>query len=113
MSKILKKQSVVLVDFNPIKGHEQSGIRPALVVSGNDFHYSGLCFVCPLTTKIKNLFGNLQITPNSENGLTEKSEVLIGQIRTIDQNRILKVLGKITEEEIQQLFWGLDRLMDR
>lgn len=113
MSKRFKKRAVVLADFNPIKGHEQSGIRPAVIVSGNDFHVSGLCFVCPLTTKIKNLFGNLQLAPNSENGLIEKSEVLIGQIRTIDQKRIIKVLGEITKEEIQQLFWGLDRLMDR
>ena len=45
-----KQGDIIIMDFNPQKGHEQSGRRPALVLS-NDIlnHHSSLAFVCPIT----------------------------------------------------------------
>lgn len=41
---------IVIINFNPQTGHEQSGRRPALVVSNHSFHqYTNLEIVCPIT----------------------------------------------------------------
>lgn len=49
-----KQGDIIVMDFNPQKGHEQSGRRPALVL-GNDIlnHHSSLAFVCPITNTNK------------------------------------------------------------
>ena len=49
-----KQGDIIVMDFNPQKGHEQSGRRPALVLS-NDIlnHHSSLAFVCPITNTNK------------------------------------------------------------
>ncbi len=47
-----KQGDIVFVDFNPQKGHEQKGRRPALVVSGDVFNEkTGFVLACPITTK--------------------------------------------------------------
>ncbi len=44
---------IIILDFNPQAGHEQSGRRPALVVSSSSFHqYTNLAIVCPITSTI-------------------------------------------------------------
>ena len=43
--------AVVLIDFDPTRGHEQAGTRRALVVSYDAFHRSGMAPVCPITTR--------------------------------------------------------------
>ena len=51
MVKKFKKGDIVYLDFNPQKGHEQQGRRPAIVVT-NDL-YNKMCnltFVCPITS---------------------------------------------------------------
>ena len=49
-----KQGDIIIMDFNPQKGHEQSGRRPALVLS-NDIlnHHCSLAFVCPITNTNK------------------------------------------------------------
>lgn len=46
---------IILMDFHPQSGHEQTGRRPAFVISNNSFHrYTNLCIVFPITTKKTN-----------------------------------------------------------
>jgi len=46
----LKQGNIIKLDFNPSKGNEQAGVRPAVVVSGNIFNrISSNVFVCPIT----------------------------------------------------------------
>lgn len=43
-----------MMDFTPQAGHEQTGRRPALVVSGNAFHrYTAMAIVCPITNTVR------------------------------------------------------------
>ena len=45
-----KQGEIVLTNFDPVIGHEQSGYRPALVVSNADFNNaSNLILICPIT----------------------------------------------------------------
>lgn len=109
----IKQKNIVLIDLNPTRGSEQKGTRPAVVISGNAFHVSGLAIVCPLTSKIKNYEGNVVLRPNKKNGLSELSEILVNQIRTISQDRISKVLGEVSDEEAEKIFEGFNLLCDR
>jgi len=57
------------VNFNPTKGKEQRGIRPAVIISGDLMNHNyELVIVCLITTKIKNLRGNVIVQPDDKNG---------------------------------------------
>lgn len=109
----IDQRDIVVVDFNPVRGHEQNGKRPAVVISGASFHVSGGAIVCPVTTKIKNYGGDVVLKPNSNNKLDATSEILVGQVRTISIERISKKIGVISTSELQCVFEGLDLLFDR
>ena len=51
---IPKSGDIVYLDFNPTKGHEQNGFRPAIVLSNDVFNsFTKMVIVCPITTNIK------------------------------------------------------------
>ena len=56
--KKLKQRDIFLVNLSPTVGHEQSGLRPAVIISGNAYHNFGIVMVSPLTTQIKNINNN-------------------------------------------------------
>ncbi len=54
-SKEFKQGDIVFLDFDPTKGHEQKGKRPAVIVSNEEFgKFTGLHIVCPITNNTKN-----------------------------------------------------------
>jgi mRNA interferase MazF len=54
----MKQREIWVVDLNPVKGSEQKGIRPVVVISGNAMNdHLNIAIVCPLTTQIKNYAG--------------------------------------------------------
>lgn len=56
MVNIFEQGDIIFLDFNPQAGHEQSGRRPAVVVSNNVFNkFSKLIMVCPITNTNKHL----------------------------------------------------------
>lgn len=100
----MKSREIWLVDLDPTEGSEQNGIRPVIVISGNAMNdYSNLAIVCPLTTKIKNFQGGIVLEPNSENGLSQTSEILVFQVRTLSNKRFLKKLGVVPSQIHDQL----------
>lgn len=86
-----------LVDLNPAKGHEQSGRRPALVVSVDLFNHgpAGLIVVLPITTKEKGIPFHVAVNP-SESGLKEISFIKCEDIRSISTERLISRLGSIS-----------------
>ncbi len=98
--------------LDPVKGNEQSGRRPAVIVSGNMLNqYLPIVIVCPLTTEIKNYKGNVILNPNKKNQLKEKSEVLIFHIRSVSKSRLKKKIGEIESAELMQIKSGLEDIM--
>jgi mRNA interferase MazF len=79
--------AVVLVDFDPATGHEQQGIRRALVISYEAFHRSGMATVCPITTRAPKYPGEVPI-PAGQAGQTKDGLILIHQVRTLDLGRV-------------------------
>lgn len=98
----MKQGEIWELYLNPTEGSEQSGRRPAVVISGNMLNkYLQVVIVCPLTTSIKNYKGNLIIKPNEKNGLTKISEVLTFHVRSVSKSRFDKKLGQIPLKDIE------------
>ena len=108
----MKQTEIWYADLNPVKGSEQSGFRPVVIVSGNLMnHYLNTVICCPLTTKIKNYKGNIVLEPNAINHLKEKSEILTSHIRSVSKERLIKPLGKISKTELETLIKNLNDIL--
>jgi mRNA interferase MazF len=78
---VAKPGDLIWTDFDPSRGREQAGRRPALVVSDVTFNEStGLIIVCPITSKIRP-FPTSVVLPD---GLPLSGEILLSHIRSID-----------------------------
>jgi mRNA interferase MazF len=72
---------LVWTDFNPTRGREQAGKRPALVVSSQGFTAkTGLAVVCPITSRIRPFPTSVVLPP----GIPVAAEILTSQVRSID-----------------------------
>jgi mRNA interferase MazF len=93
----IKKWSVYLADLNPRCGTESGKTRPVVVVQTdllNNHHPSTI--VCPLTTQIHPKSDILRVhLRKGEAGLMERSDIMVDQLRAIDNRRFLKKLGMI------------------
>ena len=82
--------AIVIIDFDPVQGHEQEGTRRALVVSYEAFHRSGMAAVCPISAREAKYPGEVAI-PRGHAGQTKDAVVLCHQVRTIDLSRVAAV----------------------
>ena len=108
----MKQCEIWYADLNPVKGSEQKGHRPVVIISGNAVNmHLPIVIACPLTTKIKKYKGNLLLEPDKQNGLTQTSEVMTFHIRSISKERLIKKTGQITTEELNQIKQGLGDIL--
>ena len=97
----MKQGEIWEMYFDPIKGSEQAGRRPALIISGNMLNENlNIVIVCPLTTNIKGFKGNVVLEPSSANGLKNASEILTFHIRSVSKERLKKKLGVVSKKDI-------------
>lgn len=92
---------IAWVDFDPIKGTEQGGKRPALIISERGMHdMTRRAIICPITRNTRP-WPTKVLLPN---GLQTQGAVLIDQVRSIDREaRILRVLGKVPAPFLAQV----------
>lgn len=92
---------LIWTDFDPTKGREQAGRRPALVVSSKVFaENTGFAVVCPITSRVRP-FPTSVVLPD---GLPVSGEILTNHIRSIDiQARPVRYAGAIVAANIAQL----------
>ena len=93
-----------LTDFNPTRGREQAGTRPALVVSPNKFNHgpAELVIVVPFTTTDRSIPLHVPIDA-PEGGLREHSYVMCEMIRSISRSRLVDLWGSASAETIRQV----------
>ena len=96
-----KSGDLIRTDFDPTKGREQAGRRPALVISAAAFTANtGLAVVCPITSRVRP-FPTSVVLPA---GLPVVGEILVSHIRSIDtQARPVRYAGAGISPEIAQL----------
>lgn len=99
MDYILKIRigDIFYADLNPVKGSEQSGIRPVLIIQ-NDIgnKYSPTVIGVPITTSIKrtNLPTHVPILSSSTD-IPKDSIILVEQMRTLDKSRLKSKIGRL------------------
>ena len=104
----IKNGQVIMVDFGKNVGSVQSGIRPAVIIQndvGNKF--APTTIVLPLTKTSngkKNIPTHYELTKDRYTFLSYNSTVLGEQVLTISKEQILKVLGKIDADDINNIY---------
>jgi mRNA interferase MazF len=97
----MQKGEIWMADLNSIIGTEQSDHRPVIIIFGNAMNsYFDMVITCPLSSKLKNFIGNVILEPAAANGLTQKSEIIVFQVRIISKVRLTKHIGHITTEQM-------------
>jgi len=85
-------------------GREQQGIRPALVISNQDYNGipHGLCIVVPITGTQRGVASQLDVAP-PEGGLTKPSVILCEQVRALSLLRFRRKRGEVTGDTLQRV----------
>ncbi|NQW04956.1 MAG: type II toxin-antitoxin system PemK/MazF family toxin [Acidobacteria bacterium] len=110
MARILRGE-VRWADLNPVRGHEQAGARPVLVLSHDVFNErSGTVIAVALTSQKPRAQFPLTLELRAAK-LPKRSWVKIGQVRTLSTVRIGRRLGRVSDEELIEVLEGLFELV--
>jgi mRNA interferase MazF len=108
----IKQYDIWLANLNPGKGTEPGKTRPVVIIQTdllNDTHLSTI--VCPITTNIQPDINVLRVHLKKSQ-LDQISDVLIDQIRAIDNKRLIQRIGKLNQDQIQLLKKNLMIVLD-
>src|SRR5688500_8997857 len=91
-----RRGDVWLLDFNPVRGREPAGLRPALILSVDKFNSgpAGLVVAVPMTTKHKPSPFNIPVRP-PDGGLSRLSFVKCEDVRSVSKDRLVKRYGSL------------------
>lgn len=110
MARILKGE-IRWADLSPTRGHEQTGLRPVLILSHDVFNErSGTVIVMAITSQPQK--AGFPLTLELKTGdLPKHSWAKISQIRTLSSERIGKLIGRLSPEELAQVIEGLNEII--
>jgi len=98
-------------DLNPVRGREQAGIRPVLILSHDIFNErSGTVIAVAITSQSQRAGFPLTLQLKTSD-LPKRSWVKISQIRTLTVERIGKKIGRVSPEELDQIVEGLNEII--
>jgi mRNA interferase MazF len=110
MAQILRGD-IRWADLNSVRGREQAGQRPVLILSQDVFNdRSGTVIAVALTSQPQRAGFPLTLELHTK-GLPKKSWVKISQIRTLAVERIGKMMGRASPEELAQVIEGLNEII--
>lgn len=110
MARILRGE-VRWADLNPVRGREQAGRRPILVLSHDVFNErSGTVIAVALTSQEPRAGFPLTLESKAT-GLNKRSWVKISQIRTLSVERIGQRIARASEEELSRVLDGLNEII--
>ena len=108
----IRQYDIWLANLNPSKGTEAGKTRPVVIVQTdllNTVHLSTL--ICPVTTNVQPKLEYLRIHL-AKGQLDELSDVLVDQIRAIDNTRLISKLGRLTQAQQVKLKGNLRIMLD-
>jgi mRNA interferase MazF len=102
---------IVWADLNPVRGHEQEGLRPILILSHEVFNErSGTVIAVALTSQPQRAGFPLTLELTNSR-LPKRSWVKISQIRTLSTERLGKKIARASVEEVDQVVDGLNEIV--
>jgi mRNA interferase MazF len=108
----IRQYDIWLADLNPSKGTEPGKTRPVVIIQTdllNAHHLSTL--ICPITSNVQPEIELLRVQL-MKNQLDKPSDILVDQIRAIDNKRLIQKIGKLTEKQIAQLRNNISIVLD-
>ncbi len=110
MARILRG-SVHWADLEPVRGHEQGGSRPVVIVSHDVFNArSGTVIAMAITSQPQSAGFPLTLEVRSAK-LPKRSWVKVSQIRTLSVERVGRRITRLAPEELEQLIAGLNEII--
>ena len=95
----ISQYHIYLVNLDPTVGHEIQKTRPCLVISLDEMNQNiQTVIIAPMTTKSHKYPARIPVTIQNKRGW-----IVLDQIRTIDNKRIIKKIGKINTETIKEV----------
>ncbi len=95
----ITQYQIILVNLDPTIGSEIKKTRPCVVISPNEMNrYLQTIVIAPMTTSSKSYPTRVEIKHENKIGW-----IVLDQIRTIDKQRIIKDLGKLSKQEIKEV----------
>ena len=110
MARILRGE-IRWANLNPTSGHEQSGLRPVLILSNDVFNERMQVVIAIALTSKQPRFGFPLALEIDSAELSKKSWALMGQVRTLSAERIGKKMGLVSIEEIDRIIEGLNEII--
>lgn len=110
MARVLRGD-VLWADLNPVRGREQSGRRPVVVLSEDVFNErSGTVIAVAVTSQEPSAGFPLTLEIQSAR-LPKRSWVKVSQIRTLSTARLGGRLGRLSPEEVEEIIAGLNEIL--
>ena len=104
MATLIKRGEIYWVDWNPARGSEQKGKRPALIIQndvGNEFGSTTIVTSC--TTAFTKPYPFIVPVTSKESGLPKDCSVNLAQLFTVDKSRLGDKCGKLNMQKMQKI----------
>ena len=101
MATLPSRGEVWLVSLDPVRGHEQGGTRPVVLVSTDLFNHgpSGLVVIVPTTTRERGLPLHVEVIP-PDGGMRRRSFVKVEDVRSIARDRLIERWGTLASSTL-------------
>lgn len=110
----IKQYEIWIADLNPRFGTETGKTRPVIIVQTdllNKYHPSTI--ICPITTNVKLNAEILRVhLTKGLAKLKEDCDIMIDQIRAIDNKRLLKKIGELNQDQIEHIKTNISIVLD-
>ncbi len=102
---IIKRGEIWLAELNPIRGSEQAGTRPVLILQNNSINrFTSTFLAIPLTTNLRRAsLPTGVLLREGTGGLTKDSVALCHQLRVLDKSRLARRLGLVSELPLAEI----------
>jgi mRNA interferase MazF len=111
MARILRGD-IVWADLNPVRGTEQAGLRPVVVLSHDVFNErSDTVIAMAITSQPQKAGFPLTLIVPENTGLPKQSWIKISQIRTLSVERLGDKIGSLAPELLDALIEGLNEII--
>lgn len=110
----IKQYDIWIADLEPQRGTETGKVRPILVIQTNHLnkvHPSTI--ICPITTNVQKDSDILRVHINKgKAGLNENCDIMIDQIRAIDNRRLVRKIGDLPKDLIEKVKENIQIILD-
>lgn len=105
----VQRREVWLADLNPIRGSEQAGVRPVLIIQNDAINaFTTTVLAIPLTTNLRRAsLPSCTLIACGEGGFVHDSVALCHQLRALDKTRLQKMLGTIDRTTLTNVEAGI------